>query len=266
MAAGEYVTTSAAELAERIDAAAHRFAGLASEVGPDRVVGTWTSAEVVAHLVTVVNRYNEFDPSRLAAAPRGVDEINRRELEALTAAPMGSLLSELDAGMEQFRDRWGPAQGIALDAPFPFHGGATIDFQSGMTNLVGEFLVHGWDVAHAVGREWAIDERDGALLFAFGTQILPAYLRPSNPWTLGLRFDLDGVAPLVFDVAGPTLVVRAPRPDDDPDVVFAGPAAAAVLWFYARVPVDEPDATALQVVGGRRPELVSVITELFEEP
>ena len=160
MAAGEYVTTSTEELAERIDVAARRFADLAGEVGPDRVVGTWTSGEVVAHLVNVVNRYNEFNRSRLASAPRGVDEVNRRELEAFTDAPMESLLSELDRGMEQFRERWGPARGITLDTPFPFHGGATIDFQSGMTNLVGEFLVHGWDVAPRRGSGGSIDEHE----------------------------------------------------------------------------------------------------------
>ena len=70
----------------------------------------------------------------------------------------------------------------------------------------------------------------------------------------------------MFDVSGPTLIVHALRPNNDPDVVLAGPAAAAVLWFYARVPVDEPDGTGLRVVGGRRPELVSVITALFEAP
>jgi hypothetical protein len=168
--------------------------------------------------------------------------------------------------MARFRDRWGATSGIPLDMQLPFHGGATIDLQSGLTNLLGEYLVHGLDVARAAGRDWSVAPRDGALLVAFGTQILPAYVRGSNPNAVTIRFDLDGVAPLVFALDGPALVVRASRPDDDPDVVLAGSATGAALLFYARASTDELDAIGLRVAGGRRPELVSLMSELFEEP
>lgn len=266
MPAEEYVSTTTDELAQRIEVAYERFVALARGVGADLRVGEWTSGEVVGHLVTVVNRYNDFDTARLAEAPRGVDEVNRRELSALGAVPMPTLLADLAAEMARFRPRWGAASDLPLDTPLPFHGGSTIDAQSALTNLMGEYLIHGLDIARAAGRGWPIDPRDGALLLAFGTQLLPAYVRPGNTRSALIEFDLDGVAPLVFDVAGPTLAVRAPRPDDEPHVVVTGDPTGVALLFYARASADELDAIGLRVVGGRRPELVSLMSEVFEEP
>jgi uncharacterized protein (TIGR03083 family) len=266
MPARDFVGTTTEELAERTAVARQRFEALIRAVGPEVAVGDWTSREVLVHVVNVLNRYNEFAPDRLAAVPRGVDEINRRELEALADRPVAALLDELGTESEAFDARWGPAQGIPLDAPFPFHGGATIDFQSGLTNLLGEYVIHGLDVARAAGRDWPIDERDGALLCGFATQILPAYVRATNPHTISLRFDLDGVAPWLLAVDGNAAAVRAPRADDRPDVVMAGDPVAAALVVYGRIGEADLDAAGLAVVGGGRPDAVSLMFNLFEEP
>jgi uncharacterized protein (TIGR03083 family) len=267
MAASEFVTTDHQELAQRIDAAHRRAADLLGRVDEAMPVGDqWTARDVLAHLVCVVNRYNEFDPSRLASTPRGVDGVNRRELDDLDGCTRASLLDRLDAEMGDFHARWGPAEGLPLSTELSFHGGGTIDLQSGLANLVGEFLVHGLDVSRCAGSDWEIAPRDGALLCGLATQLLPSYVRADHRTTLSARFDLDGVEPWVLDLHGPVATSRRPAGDERFDVHLCGPATPVALVFYGRQDLAGAAEDGLVVCGGRRPELASRITEAFERP
>ncbi len=267
MSASDYVTTTAEELGGRIDAAHRRFATLARAVPGDQPIGdAWTSRGVVGHVINVVNRYTAFDPSRLADTARGVDAINQREMEALADRSVEELLAMLDEEMQRFQEQWGPQVGLPLDLPIPFHGGATIDLQSGLTNLIGEFSVHGLDVAVASDVPWSIEDRDAELLCAFATQILPAYVRPANAERAVLHFDIPGVAPWALEVDGPSGTSRHPQPGETPDLVLAGPAESIALLFYQRVDMAEALARGVRVAGGARPELAQSFTSLFEEP
>lgn len=267
MAASEFVTTDHQELAQRIDAAHRRVADLFGRVDEAMPVGDqWTARDVLAHLVCVVNRYNEFDPNRLAATPRGVDGVNRRELDELDGCARQELLDRLDTEMGDFHDRWGPAAGLPLSTELPFHGGGTIDLQSGLANLIGELLVHGLDVSRCAGSDWEIAPRDGALLCGLMTQVLPSYVRADHRATLAVRFDLDGVEPWMLDVRGPVATSR--RPDDAAscDVHLRGPATPVALVFYGRQGLAGTAEHGLVVCGGRRPELAGRIAEAFERP
>lgn len=266
MPSSEFATTTTAELAERIERSYGRFAALLREVPEDTVVdATWTAGEVVGHLVNVVNRYTDFAPARLGATPREVDAINAREVEDWSGRRLADALAALDGGMDAFRRLWGPDAGIPLDQPVPFHGGGTIDVQAALTNLIGEYLVHGLDVASAVGVPWDIDARDGALLATFGTQILPFYAKPDAP-PLVVRFDLEGMGPWVLSVDGSATTSRPPQADDDPDVVLQGPAALVPLLFYGRLDLAGAEARGLRVAGGAHPERAATVTDHFEAP
>ncbi len=268
MVSSDFVATTSGELHARIDAAYERFVALAASV-PDECpvdTGAWTARDVVAHLVNVVNRYNEFDPTRLAADPRGVDDVNARELVGLTGRSTAELLVDLADEMRAFREKWGPTSGIPLDTPLPFHGGSRIDYQAGMVNLIGEYLIHGLDLARANDVGWEIDERDGALLVSFGTQLLPHYVRQTNTHELLMHLELDDVAPWALSVRGAAGESREPRAGDRPDVVLRGRALPIALLFYARLSVDELESADLKVVGGEHPDWVVLLAELFEAP
>ena len=130
---------------------------------------------------------------------------------------------------------------------------------------MGEFLVHGLDVADAVGVAWDIDARDGALLAAFGTQVLPFYAKPDAP-PLVVRFDLEGMEPWVLSVDGSNTSTRPPKAGDDPDVVLQGPAALVPLLFYGRLDLAGAEARGLRVAGGTHPERATTLTDRFEAP
>lgn len=267
MPASDFVQTDHDELDARIDAAYRCVVELFEHVPEDLPVGdTWTAREVLAHLVCVVNRYNAFEPSRLAATPRGVDTVNRRELDDLAGRSRAQLLDTLGIEMEKFHARWGAAGGLPLDLDLPFHGGGTIDLQSGLANLIGEYLVHGLDVSRAAACPWEIAPVDGALMCGLLTQLLPAYVRADNGRTMSILLQLDGVAPWVIDVHGPTAISRLGRSDDLLDLHLCGPAAPVVLVFYGRSDLADAITEGVTVCGGRRPESAGLVTELFERP
>ncbi|HMQ24854.1 MAG TPA: maleylpyruvate isomerase family mycothiol-dependent enzyme [Acidimicrobiales bacterium] len=261
------VTTTHPELAQRIDAAYERFVALLAvtpgELGVD---GSWTAVEVAGHLVNVVNRYVDFSPERLAATPRGVDEVNERELHLAADRPVADVLAALEAEMDRFRAAWGPETGFPLDLELPFHGGGSIRLQAGLTNLLAEFLVHGLDVARAAGVDWPIDPRNGALLVAFGAEILPAYVCRSNTEHLLVRLDPIGAEPWVLDVEGAGATSRRPEPGDEPNVCLRGPATPIALLFYRRLTLDGALADGVEVCGGTHPERARIVPDLFEKP
>lgn len=268
MPASDFVTTDPTELAERIDTAHDRFAALVAAAPEDLPVSaSWNVREVACHLVNVINRYNAFSPDRLADAPRGVDLINERELTALDGRPLPEVLELLDEEMAAFQRTWGPGSGLPLDLPLPFHGGGSIDLQSGLANVIGELLVHGLDVARATATPWPIDDRDGALLVGLATQILPAYVRADNTARLTVRFDAEGVAPWLLAVDGTTASSRPPSDGDpDPDVAFRGPAATVALLFYGRIDLADAEAAGLVVCGGAHPDRAGELSTTFEAP
>lgn len=264
--APELVTTTPNELADRIDAAHQRFATLlAPNPEAHAMGGDWRAVDVAGHLVNVVNRYVDFAPERLAADPRGVDAINDQELAALGGRSMADVLTDLADELDRFQAVWGPQTNRPLDLDLPFHGGATISLQAGLTNLLAEFLVHGLDVARAAGADWPIEARDGALIVAFEAEIVPAYVRATNTEHLHVRLDPEGVDPWVLDIAGPEATSRRPAPDDRPDVCLRGPATPLALLIYRRLTLEGACAEGVEV-GGARPERAARFPDLLEEP
>ena len=257
------------ELHDRIGSAHRRFADLVATTAPEVIVGTWTCRGVAAHLVTVINRYTAFSPERLAADPRGVDAINERELAQLLDRTVGDLLDRLRHEMQAFQATWGPASSIPLDMSVPFHGGGTLDVQSALTNAMGEFLVHGFDIASAVHRSWPIDERDGVLLCRFATRILPAYVRRSNTADVDLHLEIDGLAPWTMHVRGPAVEIIPSGANNEPcesSVSIRGTAGAIALLLYGRTP---PPGEPLTISDHRRADDATdtfAITDYFEEP
>jgi uncharacterized protein (TIGR03083 family) len=251
------------ELHARIALAHDRFARALAAAPADLQVGRWTAADVGAHVVTVINRYTAFRPDRLANSPRGVDEINDRELEALRGQPPDALIATLADEMQRFHQQWGTDLVFPLDMPIPFHAG-TIDVQAGLTNALGELLIHGRDLAIASGGEWPIEDRDAALLCGLGALILPAYVRATNRATLDVGVQVDGVTPWRLVIDGPN--AESVLDDDGPaDFVLEGRAEGLALLAYGRA-----DWRAAQDLGlrasGPIPELADALTRLFEEP
>ena len=260
-----FIATDAAELWSRIDTAADRFFEVARAVPVDlRLNGsTWTTRDAVGHLLTVIRRYTH-GPT-LGETPRDVDRINDEELAALGAVPCAELLDQLERELKSTRELFAP-EGLDLRMRVPFHGGANIDFAAALSNIIGELLIHGYDVAQAAGRPWALDDRDALLILNGGVQILPAYAVRNTPQSLRVRLSVPGALPWLLDFNRGQLTSTPSSEDADVDAVVRVPAPTLTLALYSRLSAPMALRGGLRVVGGRRPWRILRLPALIERP
>ncbi|HVU60374.1 MAG TPA: maleylpyruvate isomerase family mycothiol-dependent enzyme [Mycobacteriales bacterium] len=264
-----FITTDGLELWDRIDHAQARLTELARAVGPQAVVAgsSWTARDLVGHILTVARRYTERDirsTDGLGDTVREVDVLNDRELHELGSLDMTELLAQLDAQMDKVRGEF-PAHEVDLRERFPFHGGTTIDAAGGLSNLVGEFLIHGRDLARGLGRPWTIDSRDALLIMNGALQVTPGYAEPTATGTLRVLVRTAGAVDWMLAFAGGRLDSRPATRDEPVDVVLTGPAETLLLMFYSRIGTVESLRGGLRV-GGPRPWRVARLSKHLQKP
>jgi uncharacterized protein (TIGR03083 family) len=247
-----------------------RFVELTTSVPEDTLVagGPWTARDLVGHVLTVARRYTERDISStegLGATPREVDRLNDVELAALGAVRRAELVVALRDQMEAVRRAF-PADEVDLAATYPFHGGGRLDAAGGLSNLVGEFLLHGRDLALTVGAKWPIPRRDAELILNGVLQLVPAYARRDSDESLLLGLRTPGTAPWFLHFDRGTATSGSARPDRAPDVVLRAPAAPLVLALYSRLDGVRLLTSGILVVGGRRPWRLGRLARVIEQP
>lgn len=205
--------------------------------------GSWTAHDVAAHLVNMAGRYLNAD-RKLAGSQLELQEMNQREIAEFESATMGELVGRLRSRTAKYAAFW-PDQ--PLDSLFPYRSGFPLDAATLRSNWIAELLVHGRDVAIAVGEPWELDDTSCLLTLRVLAQVLPRYTHATvaEDYTLvvapdgGLPFSVvitDGVAEIV-----PAAVEDADR--------LAGSSAALVLLFYGRIDFNEGLANGLRVTG-----------------
>jgi uncharacterized protein (TIGR03083 family) len=266
----EFIATDGQELWQRIDAAQERFVVLVRSIAPDLVAAgsTWSTRDVVAHVLTVMERYTNRDIAStdgLGATPREVDVINDRELRALDGVGLDELLNRLETQMGRVKRAFAPGA-LDLHVRFPFHGGVTIDAAGGLSNIIGEFLIHGHDLARAAGRAWPIESRDALLIINGVLQLLPAYAEPSAHGRLDLMWRLRGAARWVLAFEDGRATSRRAAAAERPDVVMSAPPETLLLFLYQRLGPGAGIRRGLKVVGGRRPWRVMKLQKFLQQP
>jgi uncharacterized protein (TIGR03083 family) len=228
---------SRAEVMAALHDASDRFIALAASVSPDEaalpVPGLdWSVAETIAHVLTVIRR-GYADPRRSATASETaalnqicLDEVDDRDPASLAESLRSDVHTALDLVYPKIPD----------DRVFPFHGGVTTTMTPALHVVLGEFVIHGYDIAMAIGRPWPISERD-AMLMVPG-DLMGAWLRPGVP---DERYELrlGTEPPLSFAITDGRLLVT-PGEDSSPAGVITADPVELVLTFYGRIPTTDP--------------------------
>ena len=265
-----FVTLDAQELWDRIDEAQARFTALVESAGPYLMAAgsTWTARDVVGHILTVARRYTERDITStegLGDSPRAVDAINRAELLALEGLDMEDLLAQLESQMKTVRAAL-PPDSTDLDQRFPFHGGVSIDSAGGLSNLIGEFLVHGRDLARSAQRRWKIDARDALLIINGVLQVLPGYAEPAATDSLKVCLRTSGAADWMLAFEHGKLDSRPAMSREVADVVLKAPPETLLLVLYSRIGTAASIRRGLLVAGGRRPWRIAHLSKHLQQP
>jgi uncharacterized protein (TIGR03083 family) len=212
----------------------------------------WTAAQTAAHLVATARAFSGYVTGQVTPdatidlAERNLDRIGQvgeRELPALADL----LVAETRRFLEQTAD-------LPADRPVPFYGGTTLELAAAHGILLGEYLVHGLDLARSAGRPWPIDPAHARLVIAAASALLPRYLDPAAAGGVrvgyevrvrgGPRFTLrvaDGAATVEPGSAGPV------------DCHISADPVAFLEVAYGRRSQWQPVLRGQMTAWGRRP-------------
>jgi uncharacterized protein (TIGR03083 family) len=217
--------------------ATDRFIALAAAVTPAEAARPvprldWSVADTIAHVLTVIRR-GYADPRRSATAAETaalneicLDEVDDRDPASLAASLREDVHTALDVVYPKIPD----------DRVFPFHGGVTTTMTPALHVVLGEFVIHGYDIARAIGKPWQISEHEAMLLVP--GELMGAWLRAGVP---DERYELrlGSEPPICFAITAGQLVVSPAADGPAADVIAAEPVDL-ILTFYGRIPTSDP--------------------------
>ncbi|HEX6312230.1 MAG TPA: maleylpyruvate isomerase N-terminal domain-containing protein [Acidimicrobiia bacterium] len=246
------------ELRSDLVAAAGRFASVVGALDPDEPVrgSDWSVGQTVAHVVTTFDRWVSmaegaaFDIGRGPEFATRMAEINRREIEAAGRCGAGE---ETAAAA-----RW-LAVATDPDASMHLYGLADVDcsFAEASGVLLGELLMHGYDVARSIRAPWPITAREAIAVAEGLLPLLPLVYDGSA--TGGRSFDIDlrlrgRGSGIDFHCEPSALTISDGSPDRAAVHISADPAPW-LLVGYGRRSQWRAAATGTVVAWGRKPWL-----------
>jgi len=228
----------------------------------------WTVREAAVHLVNYAGIYADIAqgmPSPVRGLARETlaaeHDLRIADIPESDPAALADLLLESVDGLLE-----GTAA-LPGDQPVVFHGGIGLDVAGLVGIALGEHLLHGYDIAVAVGAPWSIDPGDAHLvLYGYG----PCYEHLVNPkTTLGLNagfgIELRGGAEFTVRFTDGVYGVEAAGSGPIDCTISADPDAF-LLVGSGRLSQWPAIALGLYSPGGTDPQLALRFLDLFVYP
>ena len=247
------LASSTARLAEVV--------GSAPDLSVSARASDWTLRHVTLHVATTARYFAEMvELDRPAEGGLGGlhEDIERRVADITEADPvkLGALLQD---GVEEFVEAC--AERPAAH-PIDF-AGCPIDLAALAGLMLSEVVLHGYDVAFALGQPWPIDPADACLSLGGLAPVLSLIVDPdaTKGLSAGYGLELRG---------GPALTVRftdgvygLEAPGAPVDVTISAESVAFLMVGTGRLSRYEAVALGLLGASGRRPELALGFPDLF---
>lgn len=243
-----------------------RFYELISYVqDPDiRVPATpdWSITDVAGHVATEPGRYLALSRGEGSWPARVVDlpTFNDRQVRDLPSRD----LSELGAILLRETDKLLAHIEADESSTMMFDGDQEIRSDRALGTLLGEFLVHGHDIAAVIGRAWPIDPGHVPLVMAGLHQVLPGWVDPSETEGHSASYELRirGYERHVYHFTDGKLTVNPPNVANI-DVHISVDPVTQLLLNYGRINPVKAALTGKVIAWGRRPWLASGLTRRF---
>jgi uncharacterized protein (TIGR03083 family) len=160
-----------------LEVVGRRLVGLLASV-PDPQAPTrglaWTLGETSLHIADGPARYADFARGRALPEPTiDTGTIFAQRMAAEPERAPSVLARRLEANTHRYLTETAE---LPATHPVPFFGGVTIELAAQSAILLGEFVVHGYDVARSIGRRWPIEAAHARLIVAAVTAVLPRYV------------------------------------------------------------------------------------------
>jgi uncharacterized protein (TIGR03083 family) len=149
----------------------------------------WSVAETAIHLVAGTRVYRDCaqgqgSPVRdLAALP----DLNARLFREFPIRDARALASLLDEAVEAYVEATAQVRG---DEPICWHEGYVLPLSAMTCVLIGEYLVHGYDIARATGQPWTIRPSHARYAIAGLISVFPLAVDTTKARGVDLGFEL----------------------------------------------------------------------------
>jgi uncharacterized protein (TIGR03083 family) len=245
-----------------------RLVGLLEAV-PDPQAPTrglaWTLGETSLHIAGGPARYADFARGRALPEPAiDLSPVSAQRMDADPERAPSVLARRLAAATHRYL-----AETAELPAthPVPFYGGLTIELAAQSAILLGEFVVHGDDVARSIGRPWPIEAAHARLIVAALTAVLPRYVDRTSAAGLTATYEvrLRGGPSFQLRFDRGTATVGPPQPGAADCRLTVDPVTFLLVAYWRRS--QWPGILRGQLrAWGRRPWLGPRFQGLFVRP
>ncbi len=225
----------------------------------------WTLGETSLHLAGGPGRYADFARGRALPEPTiDLGPVFRQRMAAESERAPSVLARRLEADTHRYL-----AETAELPAthPVPFFGGLTIELAAQSAILLGEFVVHGDDVARSIGRPWPIEAAHARLIVAGLTAVLPRYVDRARAAGLTATYQIRLRGGPSFQVRfdRDTATVGPPQPGAADCRLTVDPVTFLLVAYWRRS--QWPGILRGQLrAWGRRPWLGPRFQRLFVRP
>jgi uncharacterized protein (TIGR03083 family) len=233
-------------LLDALTAQAVRFEALVRSLDAEQAAtpipaSSWTVADAVAHVLTVLRR--TFLDRRRSRSAAQLAELNATCLAELPERRPGALADQIASDVPRML---AVLADLAPDRPVPFHAGIQTTVQPVLAVLLGEFLIHGYDIAAAADRPWQLAPAEAALLCRGVAPLLGTWLAPAaSSAQVACVLQLGPEAPpLILNVWNGRLHLELPA-DTAPRVLAVDPVELALAVIYKRRAPADPQLIPL---------------------
>jgi uncharacterized protein (TIGR03083 family) len=214
----------------------------------------WTLGQTAGHVVSDVRMHREWLRGE-GTIDYGVPDLatrNRQNLEKLGESEPGELARLLDAEVTAFA---GEVEQMPLSATIPAEVGPALTVGQVTCVLLGEFLVHGFDLATTLGRPWSIGRPEANLVAAGSLAILPQFVNESAARDSSVAYEVrlrDGPR-VVVRIDHGTMSVEPSHQGARVDARISADPAAFLLVGYGRTGQWGLIARGKLLAWGRKP-------------
>ena len=227
----------------------------------------WTVRDAAVHLAGSNHRHialaNGGGSTATTLDKRDLDTRTRRHNAENPEADPKALANQIRDGFAEFLEVTATVPANRLIA---YHGGLRPTLARMACVLLGEYVLHGYDIAAAVGSPWPIDPGHAALAVDSYRMAYPLIFQP--PAAAGLRatyrIDVPGAVPFFVRIADGTYEELAAPPSID--CVISADPVTALMVRSGRLSQWPAVALGRLTFTGACPEIGPRFAELFVFP